>query len=131
MRAGLRIGPDIKQANEDTLVLAMIETPEGIANAEEIAAVPGIDGLYIGPADLAIALGGTLNDPTIEDQFAAALERIRDAAQAAGKIAAAHTSNGQLAAKRVAEGFTFVTIANDLMHAEQIARSHLETARKG
>ena len=131
MRSGLRIGPNIEQANADTLVLAMIETPEGIANVEEIAAVPGIDGLYIGPTDLTIALGGThVGDPAIEDDFAAALERIRDAAKNARKIAAVHTSSGALAAERVAAGFTFVTIASDLMHAEQIARTHLETARK-
>lgn len=132
MRSGLRIGPNTEQANADTLVLAMIETPEGIANAEEIAAVPGIDGLYIGPTDLTIALGGThLGDPAVADDFTAALEHIRDKAKAAGKIAAVHTSSGVLAAERVAAGFTFVTIASDLMHAEQIARTHLETARKG
>lgn len=130
MRSGLRIGPKIDKANADTLVLAMIETPEGIANADAIAAVPGIDGLYIGPTDLAIALGGThLGDPSIEYEFAATLIRIRDAAKAAGKIAAVHTSSGELAAERVDAGFTFITIASDLMHAEQIARSHLETAR--
>lgn len=130
MRSGLRIGPDTGRANAETLVLAMIETPEGIANVHEITAVEGIDGLYIGPTDLSIALGGThLGDPAIEVEFAATLARIRDAAKAAGKIAAVHTSSGDLAAERVAAGFTFITIASDLMHAEQIARSHLQTAQ--
>lgn len=131
MRSGLRIGPQIEKANADTLVLAMIETPEGIANAADIAAVDGIDGLYIGPTDLTIALGGKhLGDPAIETEFAATLTTIRDAAKAGGKIAAIHTASGDLAAERLAAGFTFITIASDLMHAEQIARSHLETARR-
>jgi 2-keto-3-deoxy-L-rhamnonate aldolase RhmA len=41
-----------EDANRETFIVAQIETPEGLANAEEIAAVPGIDALFVGPADL-------------------------------------------------------------------------------
>ena len=66
MRSGLRIGPTPAEANASVLVFAMIETPEGLANVEQIAATPGLDGLYIGPSDLTLAVGGkTSSDPAV------------------------------------------------------------------
>ena len=57
MRASLRIGPVPADANEATVVLAMIETPLGLKNVAEICATPGLDGVYVGPSDLSLALG--------------------------------------------------------------------------
>ena len=132
MRSGLRVGPVPAVANDSTLVFAMIETPDGLANVEAIAATPGLDGLYIGPSDLALAIGAAFpGDPAVQTDFDAALVRVREAAEAAGIIAAIHTANGDIAAQRLAEGFTVVTIASDLTHLEAIASSHLATARAG
>jgi len=132
MRSGLRVGPVPAVANDSTLVFAMIETPDGLANVEAIAATPGLDGLYIGPSDLALAIGAAFpGDPAVQTEFDAALVRVREAAEAAGIIAAIHTANGDIAAQRLAEGFTVVTIASDLTHLEAIASSHLATARAG
>jgi 4-hydroxy-2-oxoheptanedioate aldolase len=130
MRSGLRIGPEPAVANESVVVLAMIETPEGLANVEEIAATPGLDGLYVGPSDLTLAVGGaTPADPSVADVFAKALTRVRSACEAAGIAAGIHTASGTIAAERLAEGFTFVTVASDLTHLEQVARQHLAIAR--
>ena len=52
MRSQLRIGPTPADANRDTVVIAMIETPLGLENVEAICAVPGLDGVYVGPSDL-------------------------------------------------------------------------------
>jgi 4-hydroxy-2-oxoheptanedioate aldolase len=132
MRSGLRVGPVPAVANDSTLVFAMIETPSGLANVEAIAATPGLDGLYIGPSDLALAIGAAFpGDPAVQTEFDAALVRVREAAEAAGIIAAIHTANGDIAAQRFGEGFTVVTIASDLTHLEAIATSHLATARAG
>ena len=132
MRSGLRVGPVPAVANDSTLVFAMIETPDGLANVEAIAATPGLDGLYIGPSDLALAIGAAFpGDPAVQTEFDAALVRVREAAEAAGIIAAIHTANGDIAAQRLAEGFTVVTIASDLTHLEAIASTHLATARAG
>jgi 4-hydroxy-2-oxoheptanedioate aldolase len=49
MRSGLRVGPVPAEANASVSCLAMIETPEGLANVEEICAVPGLTGIYVGP----------------------------------------------------------------------------------
>jgi 4-hydroxy-2-oxoheptanedioate aldolase len=130
MRSGLRIGPEPAASNDAVVVLAMIETAAGLADVAEIAATPGLDGLYIGPNDLRIALGGaTPDDPAVEDDLAAALVAVRDACDAAGIAAGIFTTSGEAAAQRLREGFTFVTVAFDLLHLEQAARDHLGVAR--
>jgi 4-hydroxy-2-oxoheptanedioate aldolase len=129
VRSALRIGPKPAEANDTTLVFAMIETPDGLANVEEICATPGLDGIYVGPSDLTIAVGGAFpGDPQVEAEFHAALETIAEAAAAAGIAAGIHTPAGTVAAQRLSQGYTFATIASDLVHLEQIAKSHLDAA---
>jgi 4-hydroxy-2-oxoheptanedioate aldolase len=60
---------------------------------------PGIDGVYIGPSDLCLAVGGKFpNDPDVAEEFNSALVTIREAAKAAVVIAAIHTASGEIAA---------------------------------
>ena len=130
MRSALRVGPVPAESNESTVVLAMIETPQGLANVEAIAATPGLDGLYIGPSDLRIAVGGASpTDASVDDVFEAATERICSAAKAAGITAGFHTPSGEVAAKRLGQGFTLATVSSDLVHLELVAAAHLKTAR--
>jgi 4-hydroxy-2-oxoheptanedioate aldolase len=130
MRSQLRIGPNPADSNAATVVLAMIETPQGLENVEAIAATPGIDGLYIGPSDLRLAVGGaTSTDPAVDDVFEAAVERVLKAAQDAGIAAGFHTPSGEVAAKRLGQGFTLATVSSDLIHLEQAATAHLRAAR--
>ncbi|MFD5061398.1 HpcH/HpaI aldolase/citrate lyase family protein [Streptomyces sp. NPDC058394] len=132
MRAQLRIGPNPADTHEQTAVLAMIETADGLANVEEICATPGLDGIYVGPSDLRLAIGGaTSTDPSVQDEFEQALTRVRKAAEAAGIAAGIHNADGASAARRLAEGFTFASVAADVVHLQQIATSHLEAARGG
>ncbi|MEV6419430.1 aldolase/citrate lyase family protein [Streptomyces sp. NPDC051662] len=108
----------------------MIETADGLANVAEICATDGLDGVYVGPSDLRIALGGaTSTDPAVADRFEAALVTVRETAAAAGIAAGIHNADGASAARRLAEGFTFATVSSDLTHLEQIAGSHLAAAR--
>lgn len=130
MRSGLRIGPKPSEADNAVLLLVMIETPEGLANVEEICATDGVDGVYIGPSDLCLAVGGKFpNDPDVQEDFDAAIAKVLSAAQAADKIPAIHTAAGSIAKERIAQGFTFITIASDLTHLEAAARKHLQEAR--
>ena len=71
--------PDIlAQSESETIVIAQIEEPEGVEICADIAAVEGIDGLFVGPADLAVCLGVTdLNDPQVLN----AMKRVGDAAR--------------------------------------------------
>ena len=130
MRSALRIGPTPADANAATVVLVMIETAAGLANVEEICATPGLDGVYVGPSDLMLALGGVFpGDPALAAEFEAALTRVREAAAAAGIAAGIHTMDGASAAKRLAEGYTFASISSDLTHLEASAAAHLAASR--
>jgi 4-hydroxy-2-oxoheptanedioate aldolase len=132
MRAQLRIGPRPADADRDTVVLAMIETPGGLANVETICAVEGLDGVYVGPSDLRLSLGGAHSqDPAVDDEFEAALKRVREAAAVAGVAAGIHTPDGTTAARRLREGFTFATVASDLVHLKLASAAHLKAATDG
>ncbi|GAS91388.1 HpcH/HpaI aldolase family protein [Mycolicibacterium brisbanense] len=130
MRSQLRIGPVPAEANRDTVVLAMIETAGGLAHVEEICRVPGLDGVYVGPSDLRLAIGGaTSSDPAVADEFEAALTRVREAAAAAGIAAGRRPPAPASAAKRLAQGYTFATVASDIVHLKQASAAHLKAAR--
>ena len=77
-----RAMPDVMAQASETVVIAQIEEPEGVDASAEIAAVDGIDGLFIGPADLTVAYGA---DAGAAAKLDAALEKVGNAAQAAGK----------------------------------------------
>ena len=64
-------GDAARLVNEETLVVVMIESPQGVANAEAIAAVPGIDALLIGTNDFCFECGipGQFNDPKVADAY--------------------------------------------------------------
>lgn len=132
MRSMLRVGPDPATANETNLVFAMIETPDGLRNVERICATPGLDGVYVGPSDLRLAVGGkTPADPEVDDVFDRAIADIAEAAATAGIAAGIHTPDGDVAARRLRQGYTFATVASDLVHLERAAASHLAAARGG
>jgi 4-hydroxy-2-oxoheptanedioate aldolase len=101
-----------------------------LQNVEDIAKTPGLDALYVGPSDLAIAVGGAYpGDPAVKDVFDAALQRVIAAAHDAGIAAGIHNASGTEAAARLALGFDFATVASDLVHLEQAAASHLADAK--
>jgi 4-hydroxy-2-oxoheptanedioate aldolase len=132
MRSQLRVGPVPADANRDTAVVAMIETPDGLANVEEICGVAGLDGVYVGPSDLRLAVGGSsTTDVSVDDVFEAALVRIQQAAAAAGIAAGIHTAAGDAAALRLAQGYTFATVSSDLVHLKTASAQHLKMALGG
>jgi 4-hydroxy-2-oxoheptanedioate aldolase len=129
-RSALRIGPTPADTNATVLVFAMIETAEGLANVEAICATPGLDGVYVGPSDLCLAVGGAFpGDRAVAGRFEEALQTVREAANAASVAVGIHTADGETAAKRLAEGYTFASVASDLVHLEQAAGAQLSSAR--
>lgn len=100
-------------ANRELLVLGMIETREGLDNLEEILAVAGLDGIYVGPNDLSLALGHRPENESSVPEVAGAIELVRRRTVETGKIAGIFCSNGTAAAMRVAQGFDLVTPGND------------------
>jgi 4-hydroxy-2-oxoheptanedioate aldolase len=133
-RANFSAGPDYgQQADQEILCLAMIETAEALANVEVIAATPGLDGLYIGPADLTLALTGK-RYPTgfdrEEPELVEAIHRILQVAHKAGIRACLHTGGPAYAAKAIGWGFDLVTISNDVRLLAGAAHASVAAARE-
>ncbi|MFJ2198200.1 HpcH/HpaI aldolase/citrate lyase family protein [Streptomyces violaceusniger] len=129
MRSSLRVGPAPVEANQQVARVVMIETAQALANTAEICATDGLDGVYIGPSDLTIALGGrTSTDTSVAEKFEAALAKVTEEARTAGIAAGIHCPDGATAAGRLAQGFTFATVSSDLVHLEQAAATHLRDA---
>lgn len=120
--AGLRsLGPlraEVVRGSRDQTVLeqvgclVMVETAEGLRNAEEIARTRGLDGIYIGPADLAVGLGMVPGESDGIREFEEALTSIRSACRRAGILCGIHCASGDAARRRAAEGFQIVTVAS-------------------
>ena len=94
----------------------MVESAAGLANVEEIAGTPGIDGIYIGPGDLGIALGmppGRPRDETQTATFVAAIDRVLRACQDAGVVPGIHTGDAATAARWIRRGFRWVTVVSE------------------
>lgn len=133
-RANFSAGSDYgREANENVICFAMIETAEALRNVDEIAATPGLDGLYIGPADLTLGLTGT-RYPTgfdrEEPELIEAIQRILSAAHGAGIRAALHCGSPAYAAKAVGWGFDLVTISNDVRLLAGAAGASVAAVRK-
>ncbi|MBK5413420.1 HpcH/HpaI aldolase family protein [Pseudomonas sp. TH31] len=114
----------LRTAADEICILAQIETVEGLANLEEIAAVEGIDAIFIGPADLAASLGhlGDTQHPEVQAAVDDAFRRLR----ALGKPAGYLTLNEAEAERRIAEGIAVVGVATDTSIVMRGARSMLQ-----
>jgi 4-hydroxy-2-oxoheptanedioate aldolase len=130
LRASLACGGGIRDADDRIVCLAMVETAAGVERVQEIASVPGLDGIYIGQADLAVSLGLQPELRIQPGRHQQAIDRIVATCQAA-RIAAG--INGD-PATMVRAGFRFVTAGSDhsLVAAGLTAlRERLEKHRKG
>ena len=116
----------LAKANDEIVVMAMIETKEGLANLDKICATPGLDAVYIGPSDLSFALGlaprGDNPDPT----HIATCEKIRDAAHKHNIKAVMHCASATFAAGAVKRGFDMVMLTSDLASMIAGARKQLD-----
>ncbi len=103
-------------ANDQVLALAMIETQQGVDNLEEIAATPGLDGLYIGPADLTLGTQNGRLPPGFdreEPEMVTLIQRILAICKANGIRACLHCGTPAYAAKAIGWGFDLTTVSGD------------------
>ena len=125
-------GPDYAAKANDTIVaIAMIETAEAVDNVEEIMSVPGLDGVYIGPNDLAISLGNPPNPEPTAANTVEACETVLACAKRRGLAAGMHTPSGASARDKIDKGYRFVTIANDARLLAAAAADEIAAARGG
>lgn len=111
------------------ICLAMIETTEGLANVEQICAVPGLGGIYIGPADLSIGLGLDPMQAFNSDQLAEPVAAIRAACERSGVVLGAHSLGGVDATRWIGRGCRMVSLGADSVMLATIAAQELATAR--
>lgn len=129
IRAAVAAGTTDPRKLGAALCIVMVETEEGIANLPEIVATPGLDAIYVGPADLGLSLG---TKPTLEPtdpRHVAAIAQIRDACVKGGIAAGIQCSDGTSARRRIEEGFQMVTFAKDSALLQAAVRRELQIAR--
>ena len=107
-----RIKDYLKRANDEICVLVQVETKTALDNLESIAAVDGVDGVFIGPSDLAAALGhlGNPAHPDVQAAISDAVKRLKAKSKPAGIL----TSVEADAKRYLAEGYTFVAVGTDM-----------------
>jgi 2-keto-3-deoxy-L-rhamnonate aldolase RhmA len=101
----------VEAANRDIVLCVMIETAEGVRNAKEIAATPGVDLIFIGTGDLALSLG---TFPIADPRHDQACATIHDACHAANIPCGVFSSSPAAAIGRRAQGYQMVVTANDI-----------------
>ena len=117
-------------ANDEVLVIPMIETQEAIDNIDAILDVPGISGIYIGPSDLGLSLGLKPMLDREEPHILKIYEKLVAATARRGQFAGIHNATGAYAARMIAMGFRLVTIANDSGLMAKAAREQIAITRK-
>ncbi|KAI1330928.1 HpcH/HpaI aldolase/citrate lyase family protein [Xylariaceae sp. FL0255] len=124
-----------QKANQSLLTMVQIETQEALDAVEEIAAVDGIDVLFIGPFDLGNNIGHPIIDGVMEPELEQAIERILAATVKANKKCGFFASTGEQARKYADKGFHMVNAALDttLLQASlerSLSAAHGEAAPK-
>jgi 4-hydroxy-2-oxoheptanedioate aldolase len=116
-------------ANDEIACIVMIETAEALDNLDEILSTPGVDCAYIGPSDLAYAIGleasGDNDDPKHVETVTAILEACRAHDVAPGM----HTASLEFTTRFLRQGFQMVTLGSDLGFMRRQATSDLTAAR--
>ncbi len=121
----------VDHANDEILKIAMIETKEALDKLDEIMSTPGVDGIYIGPADLSLAIGEkpSFDNPEGTPQYKKIVEILEHAKK--NKIAAGiHNASAEYAKKMLDLGFNLVTIGSDQKALTSGAQSELSKIKK-
>jgi 4-hydroxy-2-oxoheptanedioate aldolase len=130
-RVSYYAGPDyIKSANGEVVCLVMIEDIRAVEQIEEVATAPGIDGFYIGPADLALSMGLQPFEYPKSQRHAEACQRVLDAARAQGLVAGVHCGTPEEAAQRFKQGFRFCPVMSDVGALRAGAMAALKAVRQ-
>jgi 4-hydroxy-2-oxoheptanedioate aldolase len=137
-RGGVRIGfafdtdpaTYFERANDEVLVLVQIETETAVSNLDEILAVEGIDGVFVGPNDLAGSVGKRWPDVWgRDDAYMALIRRIADAANGAHKITGILARDPAMAKQAGEMGYRFIGISSDVNYMTAAAKRALDEAR--
>lgn len=116
--------------NAETLAIVMIETDRALAALTEILAVPGIDGVFVGPSDLSVSLSAGARIAPGDANLDGALAAIATAATAAGKFACIYAGTGQRARHHLSLGYRLIAVGADTAYVAAGASELLAVIRE-
>jgi 4-hydroxy-2-oxoheptanedioate aldolase len=102
-----------KHANDEIACIVMIETQEGIEKMDEIISTPGVDAAYIGPTDLALALGLAPVMDNSEAKHVETVNKILETCKKHHKVAGIHTASSKFTQRFLDQGFQMVMLGTD------------------
>lgn len=124
---GVRMSDYLSRADGEVSVIVQAEHADAIRRIDEIAAVPGVDVVFVGPYDLSYSMGlpGKTDHPEVE----AALVRVLAACEKAGKAAGVFCMDEAAAARRARQGFRFVALGLDSVYLHRAVKAAADAAR--
>lgn len=122
-------GEYFRGANDEILVVLQTESPTGVANAEEIYGLEGVDAIFVGPVDLKANMRPPDGRDPTDAEFEAMLSRIVAAGKKTGTPTGMHTMDPQAALKRVEQGMQFIAIGSELRFMTHRAQEVIRALR--
>ena len=125
------MGVDVAVLESRVSVFGMVETARGLTAIDEICAVPGLTGVYVGPADLAISMGYGSSEAWTRREVLDAMAQIVSTATAAALVTGVHAGDGAIGSGAAEMGFRMITLASESQALRKGAAMHLSTATSG
>lgn len=120
-------GEYYRRANDEILVVLQTESPTGVANAEQIYALPGVDAIFVGPVDLRANMRSPDGREASDEEFEALLARVVAAGKKTGTPTGMHVMDPQAARMRAEQGMQFIAVGSELrfmiQRAQEVIRS--------
>lgn len=123
------MGTDVAALESRASVYAMVETAKGLAAVDEICSAPGLSGIYVGPADLAISMGYTVADAWTHPEVLDAMAQIVSTAVSTGLVVGVHAGDGAIGNRAAQMGFRMITLASESQALRRGAATHLAAAK--
>ena len=116
-----------QHANDEILVVLQTESPRGIANAEEIYSLPGVDAIFVGPVDLRAQMRKPDGSEATDEQFEAVLQQVIAIGRKTGTPTGMHIMDPDIALERAKQGMQFIAVGSELRFMTERAQAVLRT----
>jgi len=123
------LATQLRTANQTTMVFAMVETARALDAVDEILAVEGLDGVFMGPSDLSVTLSGGKEIAATAGWLDEPIRKLADRANAAGKVAGAFAVNSARARFFIECGYRFVALGADQTYLAEGAKAMLAAVK--
>jgi 4-hydroxy-2-oxoheptanedioate aldolase len=126
MNFGTTSAEYFQRANDEILVVLQTESPTGVANAEEIYSLPGVDAIFVGPVDLRAQMRAPDGTEATDAEFEAMLQRVVDIGTKTGTPTGMHVMDPQSALRRAEQGMQFIAVGSELRMMTEKANETLK-----